>query len=113
MERVFATTSQKDFFEDRDDRQLNLRARVKDGVSLTQARGELSSLAKYFEREYPPLNQGRGAAVYTELERRTRPEMTEWKLSTTLVVLSLAVMLVACTNVAGLLLSRARASASY
>jgi macrolide transport system ATP-binding/permease protein len=108
MERVFSTTPDKDFFEDRDDRKLNLRARMKDGVSLAQARGELNSLAKYFEREYPTLNRARGAAVYTEFERRTRPDLTEWKFGTTLVVLSLAVLLVACTNVAGLLLSRAR-----
>ena len=108
MARVFATTPQKDFFEDRDDRELDLRARLKDGVSITQARGELDSLAKYFEREYPQQNRARSAAVYTEFERRTRPDVSEWKFGTTLVVLALAVLLVACTNVAGLLLSRAR-----
>ena len=39
---------------------------------------------------------------------RTRDDDVNWKFSVIFVILSLAVLLVACTNVAGLLLSRAR-----
>ncbi len=107
MARVFSTNAQKNFFEDRDDRELNVRARLKPGTTLQQARIELDLLAKNFEREYPKVNRSRGAAVYTQFEARTREDLN-WKFGVIFVTLALAVLLVACTNVAGLLLSRAR-----
>jgi predicted permease len=109
MAQVFSTNRQKDFFEDRDDRELNVSARLKPGTALKQARNELALLAKDFEREYPELNRSRGAAVHTQFEMRTRDDDANWKFIVVFAGLSLAVLLVACTNVAGLLLSRARA----
>jgi predicted permease len=108
MARVFATDRHKNFFEDRDDRELNVQARLKPGTTLKQARNELAVLAKEFEREYPKVNRSRAAAVHTQFEMRTREDGINWKFSVIFVVLALAVLLVACTNVAGLLLSRAR-----
>ena len=108
MARVFSTNLQKNFFEDRDDRELNVKARLKPGTTLQQAQDELAVLAKNFEDEYPKVNRSRGAAVYTQFETRTR-EDDNWKFGVIFVILALAVLLVACTNVAGLLLSRARA----
>jgi predicted permease len=66
-------------------------------------------LAKNFEREYPEVNRNRGAAVHTQFEMRTRADDVNWKFGVIFVILALAVLLTACTNVAGLLLSRARA----
>jgi macrolide transport system ATP-binding/permease protein len=106
--RVFATNFEKNFFEDRDDRELHVKARLKPGTTLRQARNELAVLAKGFELEYPKLNRARGAAVYTQFQTRTI-EDGNWKFGVIFVILALAVLLVACTNVAGLLLSRARA----
>src|ERR1700693_4638582 len=108
MAQVFSTNLQKNFFEDRDDRELNVRARLKPSATLAQARNELAVLAKNFEGEYPKVNRSRGAAVYTQFEARIR-EDESWKFGVTFVILALACLLVACTNVAGLLLSRARA----
>jgi macrolide transport system ATP-binding/permease protein len=108
MARVFSTNLQKNFFEDRDDRELSVRARLKPGTTLQQARNELVVVAKDFEREYPKVNRSRGAAVYTQFEARTREDLN-WKFGVIFVILALAVLLVASTNVAGLLLSRARA----
>ena len=110
MARVFSTNIQKNFFEDRDDRELRVMARLKPGVTLEQARNELAVLAKNFEREYPNANRSRSAAVYTQFQARTI-EDDNWKFGVIFVILALAVLLVACTNVAGLLLSRARSRA--
>lgn len=107
MAPVFSTNPLKKFFEDRDDRELNVKARLKTDTSLAQARNELVVLARTFEREYPRLNRDRGAAVRTQFEMRTRGDDINWKFSVIFSVLAVAVLLVACTNVAGLLLSRA------
>ncbi|MEP7009196.1 MAG: ABC transporter permease [Acidobacteriota bacterium] len=108
MARTFSTHPEKSFFEDRDDRELNVKARLKPAVTLAQARTELAGIAQNFEREFPALNRDRGATVRTQFEMRTADDDVNWKFSVIFLILALAVLLVACTNVAGLLLSRAR-----
>jgi predicted permease len=108
MARVFSTNRQKNFFEDRDDRELTLRARLKPGATLQQAQNELAVIAKNFELEYPRVNSKRGAAVHTQFEMRTRGDDVNWKFGVIFLILAVSVLLIACTNVAGLLLSRAR-----
>src|SRR6267378_480643 len=63
MARVFSTNRQKNFSEDRDDRELNVRARLKPGTTLEQAQNELAVLAKNSETENQKLNPSRAAAV--------------------------------------------------
>ncbi|MGJ5820982.1 ADOP family duplicated permease [Paludibaculum fermentans] len=108
MAKLFPTDPRKSFFLDRDDRALTVRARLKHGVPQQQAQQEMDLLAKGFEREYPKFNRDRGAAVRTQFELRTREDDVNWKFSVIFTVLALGVLLVACTNAAGLLLSRAR-----
>jgi predicted permease len=108
MAGVLSTNPQKSFFADRDDRELSVKARLKAGTTLRQARDELAGLARDFERDYPKFNRDRGAAVYTQFEIRTRDDDVNWKFVVMGAILALAVLLVACTNVAGLLLGRAR-----
>jgi len=105
---LFSTNPQKNFFEDRDDRELTVMGRLKAGAALPEARSELAVLARRFERDYPATNRERGAALRTQFEMRTRGDAAEWKFIVVFAVLGLVVLLVACTNVAGLLLSRAR-----
>ena len=110
MAPVFSTNPQKHFFEDRDDRELSVKARLKPGKTTQQAHSELAVLAQNFERDYPQFNRNRGAAVHTQFEMLTRDDVnaSPWKFLVICFILALAVLLVACTNVAGLLLSRAR-----
>ncbi|HEY6929982.1 MAG TPA: ABC transporter permease, partial [Thermoanaerobaculia bacterium] len=108
MARTFSTDSQKNFFEDRDDRELIVKARLQPGASRRQAQNELAVLAKSLEREFPKWNRDRGAKVRTQFEMRTQDNDVNWKFSVVFSVLAFAVLLVACTNAAGLLLARAR-----
>ncbi len=110
MAPVFSTAPRKHFFEDRDDRELSVKARLRPGATRRQAQSDLALLARGFESDYPELNRNRGAAVRTHFEMLTRSDTaaTPWKFFAITAVLALAVLLVACTNVAGLLLSRAR-----
>ena len=107
MARLFSTSVGKDFFEDRDDRGLIVRGRLQRGVTLAQARNELAAFARDLEREHPESNRDRGAMVRTQFQMRTRADDTNWKFGVIFVVLALSVLLVACTNAAGLLLARA------
>jgi predicted permease len=104
-----AGKEQKNFFEDRDDRQLTVRARLKPGVTLASARSEIALVAEGFQRAYPGVSHDRGADVHTLFEMRTQGSDVNWKFGVIVSILAIATLLVACTNVAGLLLNRARA----
>lgn len=106
MARLFSTNPAKNFFEDRDDRELVLRGRLHAGTSAQKASEEVSLLAKGFERDFPQFNRDRGAAVHTQFEMRTRADDVNWKFSVIFTTLAIGVLLVACTNAAGLMLSR-------
>jgi predicted permease len=108
MMPAFSRSPGKDFFRDRDDRGLMVRGRLARGVSLRDARQDVAALAKSFERDDPATNRHRGATVRTMIEMRTQAGETNWKFGAIFTALALAVLLVACTNAAGLLLSRAR-----
>ena len=93
--------------EARDYRNLTLKGRLKPGVTTQQAQAELTTIAKNLERAYPVTNRNRGAVVRTELEARIQQSPPDAMLVAMLSTLALAVLIVACANVAGLLTSRA------
>ena len=90
----------------RKDRSLRLFARLKTGVTLEQARAELVTLARRAAETFPETEKGWGAAV------RTLPDflLYNFGIRTGLAVIMTTVafvLLIACANVAGLLLARA------
>lgn len=97
--------------EDRSNRSLTLKGRLKPGVSMAQAQTELSVIAKDLERAYPDTNRNRALVVRTELQMRIAQSPPDSMLIAMLATLAAAVLLVACANVAGLLTSRAPARA--
>jgi predicted permease len=95
----------------RDARNLTLKGRLKPGVSQGQAQTELTSIATNLQRAYPDTNRNRGLAIRTELQARIAQSPPDSMLIAMLMTLALAVLFVACANVAGLLTSRAPARA--
>ena len=84
---------------------LNAIARLKPGVSLEQARSEMSRIAAGIAERYPDIKKDWGATVDRWLDRIVGPQL---RLS--LIVLMSAggaVLLIACANLANLLLARA------
>jgi predicted permease len=95
----------------RDARNLNIKGRLRPGVTQAAAQAELTTIGADLERAYPDTNKNRRLAVRTELQARMSADPPDATLIAMLSTLALAVLFVACANVAGLLTSRAPARA--
>ncbi len=98
-----------DPFTDRRNRFLRVQGRLKPGASLSQARSSLSVVAARLAEQYPAEDSG--ITVLAIPERLARPEAIPNNVvpivATLFLVLAGLVLLLACMNVANLLLVRA------
>jgi predicted permease len=81
--------------------------RLRSGVSLSQARSDMASVADRLAKEDPELNRGYGISVFPLDVENTDPDLRN-ELRVFLVA-AVLVLLLACTNLAGLMLVRAAA----
>lgn len=94
---------------DRGSRWLMVMGRLKPGATVDQAQANIGSIARQLERAYPQTNDQMGIAVYS---LTGSPFSLKRSLQSALVILMAAVgvvLLIACANVANLLLGRAAA----
>ena len=96
-------------FTDRRDTELRVLATLKSGVTAQQAESALNVIAARLSREYPQSDQGQMARVIPERLARPEPAVeSSMPLVTTIFLVMVGlVLLVACFNVANLLLARA------
>ena len=84
--------------------QYSVFARLKDGVTLEQARTDMDRVGKILEQQYPDTNRGHGGWA-ASLEDRLK---TPVRKSLLLLLGAVAfVLLIACVNVANILLAKA------
>ncbi len=90
----------------RTDRGLETLARLKPGVGVAQAQAAMDTLARHLEQQYPDADKGWGIKVEPLHDAYHRRVQTPLLI---IVVAVLFVLLIACANVANLLLARATA----
>ncbi|HYK16619.1 MAG TPA: ABC transporter permease [Bryobacteraceae bacterium] len=99
----------KDPLEDRASRPLEIKGRLKPGVTQAQAQAEMAGIGQNLEHAYQNTNRNRKVAVHTEIQARVEQDPYDAKLAAMLSVLVGLVLLIACANVANLVLARSRA----
>jgi predicted permease len=105
------SASNANLLTDRANRGFDLKGRLKPGVSAQAANAEAAALAQSLERSYPATNRAFGGAVRTELQARNDLIPLDQLLVILLFAIVMVALLIACANVANLLLGRGRARA--
>jgi len=93
----------------RGDRSLSLLGRLKSDVSLEQAKASLAVVAQQISERYPATDKGMKISAFPEKLARPDPDPDNAlpKMAAAFTILSALVLLVACFNIANVLLVRA------
>ena len=94
-----------DTLKQRSYRAFDIRGRLNPSVSVAQAQAEMNVIMSDLEKEHPESNKDNVAIVRTEMGRRM--ELSDVSAPTILTALVMLVLLMACANVASLLMARA------
>lgn len=84
--------------------QFQAVARLRDGVSLEAAQAEMTQIAGRIAAEYPETNEGIGVVAMRQIETVVGPDAAP--MLYTMLAVVFGVLLIACANVANLLLAR-------
>jgi predicted permease len=104
MEETFDSGGYK--LEDRSARWIEAYARLKPGVTRAQAQQEVSAIAARLERDYPATNRGRSLRMWPLWQTPFNNARTLLPTLEIMTVVVAFVLLIACANVANLLLVR-------
>lgn len=98
----------------REDHWYDVTARLAPGATVDQAQAAMDVLASRLAEAYPELNQGRDITVFSASDVRLHPQMDAAIAPMSAVVMGIAgiVLLLACSNLANLLLARGIARSS-
>ena len=100
-----------DAYTERDKRGLTLYARLKPGVDISQARAALNLEARRLSDNFPDVDKDMSIQIYPERLARPEPDpdATLPRVAIAFSILAALVLLVACFNIANVLLVRATA----
>ncbi|MBX9602152.1 MAG: ABC transporter permease [Bryobacteraceae bacterium] len=103
------TPARANILEDRAIRAFEVKGRLKPGVAVEAAQADLQSIATGLSQQFPDTNKDEAIRIRTELQYRIEQSPPDAQLVALLMGLVAVVLLIACANVANLLLSRSRA----
>lgn len=98
-----------DHLKERGMRWLDIIGRLKPGISVEQAKADVGQLAAQLTQENPASNKGTGLSLVRSGQGATGIQNTLSPVLTLLMVVVMLVLLIACFNVANLLMARASA----
>jgi predicted permease len=103
------TQNPADFMTNRGYRNLGVLARLRPGMTIAQADSSLAVIAQRFSQDHPDVEKSMSINSYSELRSRPdpNPENPLVLISTLFLGLSTIVLVLACVNVANILLVRA------
>lgn len=97
-----------DFIDEREWRMFEMLGRVRPGVTVEQAQQALRTIGERLEREYPDVNDRKGIDLLPVTQASVPPEQrqTYTRAGVILTLLVGILLLIACINIAGLILTR-------
>jgi putative ABC transport system permease protein len=106
METVFSNDAP---LAERTSRRLEIVGRLKDGITIEQARADVAQIGVELEREHPAENRGQRMTVYTQMGAKLAMGPEAFIAAGIFFLVAGLVLGIACVNVANLLLSTAPA----
>jgi predicted permease len=100
-----------DFLKARGYRSLTVFGRLKPGVNVKQTQSELAITAQRLAAQYPETNRERGVAVMSYQAARFQRNVIDAQMALMMMGITGLVLLIACANVANLVLGRGAARA--